>query len=41
MLHGVIKQFFMEVRWKDLDYLVVDLPPAREMLHSASARQCT
>jgi ATP-binding protein involved in chromosome partitioning len=27
MLHGVIKQFFMDVRWKDLDYLVVDLPP--------------
>ena len=27
MLHGVIKQFFMDVRWKDLDYLIVDLPP--------------
>ena len=27
MLHGVIKQFFMDVRWNDLDYLVVDLPP--------------
>ena len=27
MLHGVIKQFFHEVRWTDLDYLVVDLPP--------------
>ena len=27
MLHGVIKQFFMDVRWKDIDYLVVDLPP--------------
>jgi ATP-binding protein involved in chromosome partitioning len=27
MLHGVIKQFFMDVRWKDIDYLIVDLPP--------------
>ncbi len=27
MLHGVIKQFFHDVRWKDIDYLVVDLPP--------------
>jgi len=27
MLHGVVKQFFMDVRWNNLDYLVVDLPP--------------
>jgi ATP-binding protein involved in chromosome partitioning len=27
MLHGVIRQFFMDVRWTDRDYLVVDLPP--------------
>jgi ATP-binding protein involved in chromosome partitioning len=27
MLHGVIRQFFMDVRWDDLDYLIVDLPP--------------
>jgi ATP-binding protein involved in chromosome partitioning len=27
MLHGVIQQFFREVRWQDIDYLVVDLPP--------------
>jgi ATP-binding protein involved in chromosome partitioning len=27
MLHGVIQQFFREVRWTDLDYLVVDMPP--------------
>ena len=27
MLHGVIKQFFRDVRWADLDYLVVDMPP--------------
>jgi len=27
MLHGVIQQFFREVRWTDIDYLIVDLPP--------------
>jgi ATP-binding protein involved in chromosome partitioning len=27
MLHGAIQQFFREVAWKDLDYLVVDMPP--------------
>src|SRR5471032_3258770 len=27
MLHGALQQFFREVRWKELDYLVVDLPP--------------
>ncbi len=27
MLHGVMQQFFREVRWMDLDYLVVDMPP--------------
>ena len=27
MLHGVIQQFFREVRWIDLDYLVIDMPP--------------
>jgi ATP-binding protein involved in chromosome partitioning len=27
MLHGVIQQFFREVRWRDIDYLIVDLPP--------------
>jgi ATP-binding protein involved in chromosome partitioning len=27
MLHGVIRQFLNDVRWNDLDYLVVDLPP--------------
>jgi ATP-binding protein involved in chromosome partitioning len=27
MLHGVVQQFFREVRWRDIDYLVVDLPP--------------
>jgi ATP-binding protein involved in chromosome partitioning len=27
MLHGVIQQFFREVAWKDIDYLIVDMPP--------------
>jgi ATP-binding protein involved in chromosome partitioning len=27
MLHGVIQQFFRQVRWQNIDYLVVDLPP--------------
>jgi len=27
MLHGALQQFFREVRWQNLDYLVVDLPP--------------
>src|SRR5437764_14183964 len=26
MLHGAVKQFFREVRWSDLDYLVIDMP---------------
>src|SRR5712692_9548429 len=27
MLHGALQQFFREVRWTDLDYLVIDMPP--------------
>ena len=27
MLHGVIQQFFREVAWRDVDYLIVDMPP--------------
>ena len=27
MLHGALQQFFREVAWSDLDYLIVDLPP--------------
>ena len=27
MLHGAITQFFRDVRWNNVDYLVVDLPP--------------
>ena len=27
MLHGVVRQFFLDVKWGELDYLVVDMPP--------------
>jgi len=27
MLHGAMQQFFRDVRWNDVDYLVVDMPP--------------
>jgi ATP-binding protein involved in chromosome partitioning len=27
MLHGALQQFFREVKWVDLDYLVIDMPP--------------
>ena len=27
MLHGVVKQFFQDVRWGELDYLIIDMPP--------------
>jgi ATP-binding protein involved in chromosome partitioning len=27
MLHGAINQFFRDVRWQDVDYLIVDMPP--------------
>ena len=27
LLHSVIQQFFHEVKWDELDYLVVDMPP--------------
>jgi ATP-binding protein involved in chromosome partitioning len=27
MLHGAIQQFFRDVSWNDVDYLIVDMPP--------------
>jgi ATP-binding protein involved in chromosome partitioning len=27
MLHGVVRQFLTDVRWGELDYLIVDMPP--------------
>jgi ATP-binding protein involved in chromosome partitioning len=27
MLHGALQQFFRDVAWSDIDYLIVDMPP--------------
>ncbi|MGE3274752.1 MAG: Mrp/NBP35 family ATP-binding protein [Vicinamibacterales bacterium] len=27
MLHGAVQQFFRDVAWRDLDYLIIDMPP--------------
>jgi ATP-binding protein involved in chromosome partitioning len=27
MLHGAIQQFFRDVAWREIDYLIVDMPP--------------
>ncbi len=27
MLHSAVRQFFLDVAWKDLDYLIIDMPP--------------
>jgi len=27
MLHGAVQQFFRDVKWNDVDYLIVDMPP--------------
>ena len=27
MLHGALQQFFREVKWFELDYLIIDMPP--------------
>ncbi len=27
MLHGAIQQFFREVKWTNIDYLIIDMPP--------------
>jgi ATP-binding protein involved in chromosome partitioning len=27
MLHSAIRQFFQDVAWRDLDYLIIDMPP--------------
>jgi len=27
MLHGAVNQFFRDVKWNDVDYLIVDMPP--------------
>ena len=27
MLHSIVRQFFQDVRWGELDYLIIDMPP--------------
>ena len=34
---GMIRQFLSEVRWGDLDYLVIDTPPGKKTRHSMSS----
>lgn len=38
MLHGVVRQFFQDVAWGELDYLVVDLPPGTGDVHLTLAQ---
>ena len=35
MLHGAVHQFFRDVRWTEVDYLIVDMPPAPATSRSA------
>ncbi len=39
MLHGAIVQFFRDVQWGDLDYLVLDLPPGTGDIQLTIAQQ--
>jgi Mrp family chromosome partitioning ATPase len=36
MLHGAVTQFFRDVRWTGVDYLIVDMPPAGDIALSLS-----
>ena len=40
MLHKAIQQLFTDVRWGELDYLLVDLPPVRATPSSAWRKAC-
>jgi ATP-binding protein involved in chromosome partitioning len=41
MLHGIVQQFFREVAWDDVDYLIVDLPPGTgDVALSLSSERC-
>ena len=39
MLHGAIVQFFRDVQWGDLDYLILDLPPGTGDIQLTIAQQ--
>ncbi len=38
MLHNAVKQFLEDVRWEEMDYLVVDLPPGTGDAHMSLAQ---
>ena len=40
MLHSAIKQFFHDVAWRDLDYLIIDMPPGTGDVALSLARPC-
>jgi ATP-binding protein involved in chromosome partitioning len=40
MLHGAIQQFFRDVRWNNIDYLIVTCRLARATSRSVSASRC-
>ena len=40
MLHGAIQQFFREVRWEDVDYLIVDMPPGTGDVALSLSQRC-
>ena len=39
MLHSAIKQFFHDVAWRDLDYLIIDMPPGTGDVALSSRRR--
>jgi ATP-binding protein involved in chromosome partitioning len=39
MLHGAVTQFFRDVHWGELDYLVLDLPPGTGDIQLSIAQQ--
>src|SRR2546429_9293735 len=39
MLHGALVQLLRDVRWGDLDYLILDLPPATGPIQLTTPQQ--
>lgn len=33
VISGAVKQFWTDVLWEELDYLIIDMPPGTGMLH--------